>query len=137
MKKQWKYSIEMGEAYRKLHAQCGIEKGDSVKLLRLFGDHEMGFGHICGSAADASVGSVYEVSNNDGHTIQLSNRYHYPFFVLEVVKKAIQPITVKLNSEHNAVVSKDGVVVGCQTFTLAKIDELVAAVAEVRKQSTT
>lgn len=36
-------------------------------------------------------------------------------------------VEVKLNDNHSAIVNKNGIVVGCQTFPLSIIDELVKA----------
>lgn len=41
-------------------------------------------------------------------------------------------IKVKLNDGHTALVSKDGIKVGCQTFPLSIATELVAAVVQVK-----
>lgn len=43
-----------------------------------------------------------------------------------------KPITVKLNNQYSAVINKDNVEVGCQTFTHEKIDELHAASLKAR-----
>lgn len=40
-------------------------------------------------------------------------------------------VTIALNSEYKATVEPDGITVGCQTFPLSVIDELVKARAEV------
>lgn len=136
MKKTWKSNDEQAtKAYRELLRNCGIEAGDTVKVLRTFSDYEMGCPVSYGSfGSEHPVGSTYEVTRVDDLGVRSTLGYVAPFFVLEVVSKAVKPITVVLNSEHTAVVTKDGVKVGCQTFTLAKIDELMKAVAEVRKQ---
>jgi hypothetical protein len=44
---------------------------------------------------------------------------------------SLREIEVKLNNEYIAVVSKDGVKVGCQTFGLEKIEELAKALKEI------
>jgi hypothetical protein len=44
----------------------------------------------------------------------------------------ILKIEVELNDEYTAVVDIEGVVVGCQTFSLEKFDELAKAVKKVR-----
>lgn len=50
---------------------------------------------------------------------------------LDDLYKQPTTIEVKLNSEYTAVVSKDGLKVGCQTFNLSVIDDLAKAKKEV------
>lgn len=48
--------------------------------------------------------------------------------IIEYIKKGCKPpVTVKLNDKYDAIVSKDTVVVGCQTFPIDIIDKLVKA----------
>ena len=61
----------------------------------------------------------------------------YSFYVYnfdEVWEEYIDPpVEVKLNKEYSAVLTKDGIEVGCQKFTYEKLDELVNASKEFRK----
>lgn len=61
----------------------------------------------------------------------------YSFYVYnfdEVWEEYIDPLVeVKLNKEYSAVLTKDGIEVGCQKFTYEKLDELVNASKEFRK----
>ena len=43
------------------------------------------------------------------------------------------PIKIKLNSDYSAVVSKDDVKVGCQTFPHSVIEEMYAAIQNFKK----
>jgi hypothetical protein len=47
--------------------------------------------------------------------------------------KVVRPIKVVLNNEYTAEVTPNGVKVGCQVFTHQKVDELMKAVNECRK----
>lgn len=51
-------------------------------------------------------------------------------FLDKILKKTI---TVKLNSEYSAIVSKDGVEVGCQKFTHNALLELAEAIKNITK----
>jgi hypothetical protein len=42
-------------------------------------------------------------------------------------------VKVKLNDEYEAVVDAHGIKVGCQTFALKKVDELVQAIKKVKE----
>lgn len=48
------------------------------------------------------------------------------------IASAQETISIKLNSNYTAIVSADGVEVGCQTFPLSKIEELYKAVQEIK-----
>lgn len=52
---------------------------------------------------------------------------------LLVIANSPKTISVKLNDRHTAVVSSEGIKVGCQTFPLGVIDALVTAREEVLK----
>lgn len=48
-------------------------------------------------------------------------------------KEPPKPITLKLNDEYNAEISKSGIKVGCQIFTHESIDKLYALSKKMRK----
>ena len=80
------------------------------------------------------VGCEWDHALSCGVTLNTPQHEGYPFFVLEVVKKASKDITIKLNSEHSAVISRDGITVGCQKFPLSIINELVEAKKKVNSK---
>lgn len=124
------------EAYNTLQKASGIEVGDTVRVLRKAQQNEMGWGTYWAKMMDKTIGETFVVTEvRDGVGIyNLSNYCAYPFFVLELVIKGIKKITVKLNSEYSAIVTKDGIEVGCQKFPLTVIDDLVKAKAEITKK---
>lgn len=82
---------ELTEAYKVMQRHCGIEPGDTVRVLRGFKHGEMGcdgldsdsanyVGETCLVELDCS--SWFHTRMNDGVGM------HYPFFCLELVKKA-------------------------------------------------
>lgn len=54
--------------------------------------------------------------------VVFSNSRNLP---VSMVKEAPSELSVKLNDSHTAVISKDGVKVGCQTFPIEKIQEII------------
>lgn len=52
--------------------------------------------------------------------------------LLYLVGPSFKPIEVKLNDDYTATVEQDEVIVGCQSFTFDKVDELAKAVAKAR-----
>ena len=76
-------------AYLVLQDNCGIEVGDTVKVLRSAKEDKMGWSTNWYPRMDASIGGILKVSrivNTVG--IQLENGWAYPFFVLEKVASA-------------------------------------------------
>jgi hypothetical protein len=75
--------------------------------------------------------AIRDFFSKNGYCVILNtdkNTFAFPFEEYEVVKSKLE---LKLNSEYTAVVSEDGVVVGCQTFTHEKILELADLVRKV------
>jgi len=75
--------------------------------------------------------------HNTTKTFSFSNNYNTPTHtlpqdwnkVIKILDKPIQfSIKIELNSEYEAEVTKDKVVVGCQEFTFEKVKELYEAV---------
>jgi len=51
----------------------------------------------------------------------------------KIIDKIVNPYTMKLTDDYNATVTEDGIVVGCQTISFKKLDELVNFVKNRRK----
>lgn len=88
---------ELQKAYATMQAACGIEKGDTAKVLREWDRGEMGFeGYYPHCAMPRVVGMVGEVKCINDGSISLSNfvddplgtYINVPFFCLELVEKA-------------------------------------------------
>ena len=124
------------EAYNTLQKASGIEVGDTVKILRKAQKNEMGWASYWDETMNKSIGKTFVVTEirDEKGIYNPSNYCTYPFFVLELVRKGDKEITIKLNSEYSAIVSKGGIEVGCQKFPLTVIDELVKAKAELTKK---
>ncbi len=92
--------MSVKEAYRVLQAECGIEVGDRVKVLRMptGKDGKLGWKER-NSASDDITGREYKIEMDNGSRgFALENcGADYPFFVLELVEKAkpeLPPIMV-------------------------------------------
>jgi hypothetical protein len=125
--------MNINEAYITLQKASGIEVGDTVKILRKAKNFEMGWNAHWAPVMDNTVGATFQVKEIcDLRGIRNpNNSCVYPFFVLKIVKKATKEVTIKLNSEYSAIISEDGITVGCQKFPLSIIDDLAKAKKEI------
>lgn len=127
------------EIYNKMHDMAGFEKGDKIRLLRLWGhtDFNTGTAPLC---IKHKVGEVYTVTSNIPSTVHGHKMLHVeeggfvPFFAVELVKKAPkwEPQVITLNYEYTATVNAHNVVVGCQEFKFSAIEELYNFVQEAK-----
>jgi len=84
--------MNVEEAYLVMQEASGIQVGDTVKVLRKAKDYEMGWNNRWSDFM--VVGQTLKVADISEDGIKLAGnfaniaRYRYPFFVLEVVKKA-------------------------------------------------
>lgn len=106
--------MSIQKAYRVMQAHCGIEKGDMVKILRIWREGEMGscctmspgseMAEFVGIIGKADIYSDHiTVVNSDGLYV------HVPFFCLELVEKA--PKATYLPS-LDVIFEKNGLTVG-------------------------
>ncbi len=56
-------------------------------------------------------------------------------FIQYILDNSSPPIEVLLNADYKAIVSRDGVKVGCQTFELDVIQKLYDAMLQIKKES--
>jgi len=84
--------MELREAYLKMQEKCGIDEGDTVKVLRKAENYEMGWGAFWEETMNGAIGNTYKVIIKNGTTgIALDFKkcvnWNFPFFVLELVEK--------------------------------------------------
>jgi hypothetical protein len=84
--------MNMQEWYEIGQANCGIEVGDAVKVLRKATGNTMGWGQRWVSEMDKYVGQTFIVANvptiNTGIRLLTKDDYgfwNFPFFILELV----------------------------------------------------
>ncbi len=102
---------ELRTAYAVMQKNCGIDVEDCVKVLRTAKDCELGWGVCWVSEMNKFVGKVGKVTRIDDcdgvKVCQDGEEWNFPFFVLEVVKKAEKLV---------------GVTVGDKTFEVTRED---------------
>lgn len=134
-------TMDLKAAYLAMQKASGIKPGDTVRVMRKAESYEMGWGQPWARSMDIFVGKEYKVFalskfEDFGFVLDGVSGYLFPFFVLEVVKKAKSPfewIIISLNSFHLAIVKEDKVSVGCQNFSFDKIKELYEAVRQAEE----
>jgi hypothetical protein len=83
-----KKTITAEEAYKILVKNCGIEVGDTVRVLRRADDYELGWENSWSMGMDDWVDDEFIVTDgDDGGGFTLNHFYRFPFFVLEIVRK--------------------------------------------------
>ena len=116
------------EAYAVLQKASGIEVGDTVKVLREARYLEMGWAGVWvdGMIRPGGTGTITGVHANSVNVRAEGINgwiYHYPFFVLEVVKKREKEIIIGGNVVS---FSADGgrIEVGCITIYFDKVKKI-------------
>jgi hypothetical protein len=84
--------MELREAYLKMQDNCGIEEGDTVKVLRKAENYEMGWTTFWEESMNKTIGNKYKVRRKTGMVgfeLDLGDTasWNFPFFVLELVEK--------------------------------------------------
>lgn len=130
-------NMSVAEAYKVMQANCGIEVGDTVKVLRKAGDYENGWAYSWAFPLDAVVGETAVVTHLDGEFgICLSNSdgCYVPFFILELVKKGKKlPEPIRISSQHKCEFKEDGsIAVGCQSLDFELIEKIYMTAKEVK-----
>jgi hypothetical protein len=134
-------TMDLKAAYLAMQEASGIKPGDTVRVMRKAESYEMGWGQPWPRMMDIFVGKEYKVFglskyDQNGFILNSASGYAFPFFVLEVVKKAkphFKDIQVSLSPHYLAIVKEDKVSVGCQNFTFDKIKELYEAVRQAEE----
>lgn len=124
-------TMDIKEAYKVMQANCGIEEGDTVKVLRKAKSREMGWRNIWSSSMSAYIGKEGIVRDlDDEYGIEISCKdgpsgFHLPFFVLEKVKSDAKPIYLNDDKDYKAEFMGEGKVrVGCQEIDFETIEKI-------------
>jgi len=87
--------MTLQEAYLKMQQSCGINTGDTVKVLRKAKSYECGWDTSWTSGMNTWVGKTGEITEIDyQYGVKLNNQYCFPWFVLEKIKSAVKEMTV-------------------------------------------
>ena len=103
--------MNLQEAYLVMQDNCGIEVGDTVRILRAAKDCETGWTvNWVSPAMDNMVNTLATVVGITGNGIVFEEHcYFYPFFVLELIKKGEEEkmVTVKGKEYSESTLQKD------------------------------
>ncbi len=114
-----------------------LEVGDIVKVTHKVPSHDLGWDNSWSNSMDSAIGRENTViSKPSSLGVQLDDRgikYKYPLQSVQFVRKGLKPIHVHISDDYIAEVTEKGIKVGCQTITFKAFDELVKAVAKMRK----
>lgn len=91
------------EEYIERQKKCGIAEGDEVRVLRTAAYEERGWMCSWIPCMDKCVGKVMVVQGFDGgsYGIMLDHQLKYPYYVLEIVKKADGSVPSKVAANTN------------------------------------
>ena len=100
--------MTLEEAYLTMQENCGIEVGDTVKVLRKAKSEEMGWSAIWTGSMSDLVGKTAKVTefDKDRNGLSLNDDYWFPFFVLELVEKAPKIIKRFFNEKGEDITDK-------------------------------
>jgi hypothetical protein len=124
--------MELREAYLKMQDNCGIDEGDTVKVLRKAENYEMGWGTFWEETMNEAIGNTYKVIIKKGTTgiaidFKKSGSWNFPFFVLELVekKKEHKSPEVKSHALSNYAHVKNQLILMKAILVIAKNEELM------------
>ena len=113
-----------------------LEVGDIVTVTHKVPSRDLGWDNGWAKNMDNAIGEEFTViskPSSQGVRLDGGMGFNYPLQSVQFVRKGPKPIILPLTEDYDAVVSKEGSKVGCQTITFKAFDELAAAVAKIRK----
>jgi hypothetical protein len=131
--------MDIYKAYKVMAQNCGIKKGDTVKVLRAAEDHEMGWKNAWIKSMNACIGKEYEVKKvSQDEEFYLGGVGWVPFFVLEKTGDCKSlPASIPLNDdeEYFAEFMEDGnISVGCQNISWKTLEKIYEAAKSTREE---
>jgi len=90
---------ELEKAYLEMQNNCGIEKGDIVKVLHEAQGFAMGWQNGWNSNMSESIGKEFIVNSINSSGIYLGG-YGYACFILHNIKSCV--MIIKISSEYEA-----------------------------------
>lgn len=119
-----------------------FKKGQRVLIMRRAESHARGWDNNWVGEMDEFIGKIARVVSDDGADGVLlacpGCEYWFPHFVLRRATSRTKefappkPVEFRLNDQYTARITRDEVIVGCQSFTHEKIAALAKACARVR-----
>lgn len=89
--------MNLREAYVLMQDNCGIQDGDTVKVLRSAKNLEMGWHNSWTGEMQKTIGEELKVIGLSGKFgIDLENNQAYPFFVLKKIAEAKKTVTIQV-----------------------------------------
>jgi ribosomal protein S17 len=116
----------------------GLEVGDIVKIAHITPSEHGGWCACWTRSMDSTVDMVGEVKEVKSDYIYVYvngiGSWSYPAHCLELIRKGIKRVHMKLNDEYNAEVFADRVQVGCQTISTDVILEMAKVITELKSK---
>ena len=96
----------------------GLHNGYTVTgvIFRQDKTDNVGLSHVCRKFLE-----------DNGWVVGVGVKFHNMNYPVQLVNEVPSEVSITLNSKYTAVVSKDGVKVGCQIFPIEKIKEIIDA----------
>ena len=117
------------EQYAQMQKLAGFKVGDKVEVVSKCPDYHMGWGTEWHE--NMKIGQRFTIHRIHDYWGIISEKldFYYPFFVL----RKLDEIKIGLNSDYEAIVTENEVIVGCQKFTHDKILEVAEAIKKIKE----
>ena len=116
-------NLATSDDYLAFHNASGLKVGDTVKVVRIAKDYEMGWGDIWAGYMDDFVDRTYKITGDaTWYGWELNNKCTFPTFVLQKVDSTPTPQPAPTTEE--IVINKDSVVVNGKVLTKEDIGKL-------------
>ena len=116
-------NLATSDDYLAFHNASGLKVGDTVKVVRIAKDYEMGWGDIWSGYMNDFIDRTYKITGDaTWYGWELNNKWTFPTFVLQKVDFTPAPQPAPATEE--IVINKDSAVVNGKVLTKKEIGKL-------------